>query len=95
MIYVCIEVILNGVTQLFLTYLTYVYQNLVLDNIYHLHVLIIIHDVDVEWIGYHSNVHEVVGQKVVACTPSEDHYGYMDWYNKLSHPRLVPTLHDA
>ncbi|XP_050877992.1 protein MAIN-LIKE 1 [Lathyrus oleraceus] len=52
-------------------------------------------DIDVDWISYHQSVVDVIGSSSVATTPSEVVYGYLEWYYRVSHPRLVPPHRDA
>ncbi|KAI5434449.1 hypothetical protein KIW84_021333 [Lathyrus oleraceus] len=52
-------------------------------------------DIDVDWISYHQSVVDVIGSSSVATTPSEVVDGYLEWYYRVSHPRLVPPHRDA
>ena len=47
-------------------------------------------DVDVNWIGYDQSVVDVVGHTTAVTFPSETVENYLDWYYRVSHPRLVP-----
>ena len=47
-------------------------------------------DVDVNWIGYDQSVVDVVGHTTAVTFSSETVENYLDWYYRVSHPRLVP-----
>lgn len=47
-------------------------------------------DVDFEGITYHVSVMEVICSDIFAETPCDVVVDYLDWYYKVSHPRLVP-----
>ncbi|XP_058742850.1 protein MAIN-LIKE 1-like [Vicia villosa] len=48
------------------------------------------HDVDVKWITYHSSVLDVIRLTDVANIPYDASVGYLEWYYRVSHPRLIP-----
>lgn len=48
------------------------------------------HDVDFEWISYHVSVMEVNRPTILATTPYDVDTDYLDWYYRVSHPRLAP-----
>ncbi|CAK8533712.1 unnamed protein product [Lathyrus sativus] len=53
-------------------------------------------DIDVDWISYHQSVQNVIRPTAPATTPYETDDGYLEWYYRVSHPRLVPLpYHDA
>ncbi|CAK8533709.1 unnamed protein product [Lathyrus sativus] len=52
-------------------------------------------DIDVDWIGYHHSVFTVIRPTSLTTTPSEIDYGYLEWYYRVSHPRLIPPRYDT
>lgn len=48
-------------------------------------------DVDIERIGYHESVMDVINLTVSTTTPYDMDVGYLDWYYRVSHPCLVPS----
>lgn len=52
-------------------------------------------DIDVEWIGYHQSVVVVIRPTSLATTLSDTNDGYLKWYFRVLHPRLVPPHCDA
>ncbi|CAK8562442.1 unnamed protein product [Lathyrus sativus] len=52
-------------------------------------------DIDVDWISYHQSVQDVICPTAPATTPYETDDGYLEWYYRVLHPRLVPPSVDA
>lgn len=52
-------------------------------------------DIDVEWICYHQSFVVVISPTTLATTPSDTGDGYLEWYYRVSHPRLIPPHRDA
>lgn len=52
-------------------------------------------DIDVEWIGYHTIVRDVIHPTIVVTTPYDINVTYLEWYYRVSHPRLVSPRQDA
>ncbi|CAK8536887.1 unnamed protein product [Lathyrus sativus] len=53
-------------------------------------------DIDVDWISYHQSIQNVIRPTAPATTPYETDDGYLEWYYRVSHPRLVPPpYHDV
>jgi len=51
-------------------------------------------DVGAEWIDYHSSVHRVIGGASLVTYPYEVTNTYMEWYYRVSHPRLIRPNED-
>ncbi|CAK8563889.1 unnamed protein product [Lathyrus sativus] len=52
-------------------------------------------DIDVDWISYHQSIQDVIRSTTPATTPYETDDGYLQWYYRVSHPRLVPHHRDV
>ncbi|CAI8608131.1 unnamed protein product [Vicia faba] len=52
-------------------------------------------DISLEWIGYYTSIFKVIHPTSLATVPENNVDRYLEWYNRVSNPRLVPPPRDS